>query len=50
MKTIAFFDLFKMFPNVKEIEKSKGRWRIDFSQEMEKDVCIEKYFLRVEHY
>jgi len=50
MKTIVFYDLFKMFPNVKEIEESKGRRRIDFSQEMEGDVCIEKYSLHVEPY
>ncbi len=27
---------------VKEIEKSKGRWQIDFSQEMEDEVCMAK--------
>jgi len=31
-----------MFLIVKEIEKSEGRQQLNFSQEMEEEVCIEK--------
>jgi hypothetical protein len=43
--------MIKTFPNLKEIEDSKGKRRIDFSQEMEEEVYIHgKIFLLVEHY
>ncbi len=51
MKTIVVSNMIKTFPNLKEIEDSKGKRRIDFSQEMEEEVYIHgKIFLLVEHY